>query len=281
MPSFPSYDSTVLSYRVVGSGPVLVCLPGGPARDSVYLGDLGGLAAHRTLVLLDNRGSGQSADASDVDSYRVDRLALDVEALRQHLGLEQMNLLGHSGGAQIAVLYAATHPQRLSSLVLLNGGQRVMGCVIDSLMGEAIKLRSDEPWFEDALAAINERIAGQGSASPEVMRRQDMFFYGRPWTPEKAAHAAADETEKRTPEAIKNFAFEPDLDAVYAGLAQVTAPVLIYTGEVDPAPRPAEAALMAKRFPNATVVTQPDAGHMPWLDDPAWFVSTVTAHPAP
>ena len=92
MPTFPSYDGTVLAYRLVGTGPLLVCVAGGPARDSAYFGNLGGLDAHRTLVLLDNRGSGLSADTadpSDVDSYRADRLVRDVEALRVHLSSEQ------------------------------------------------------------------------------------------------------------------------------------------------------------------------------------------------
>jgi pimeloyl-ACP methyl ester carboxylesterase len=32
MPSFASYDGTEIGYRVLGSGPPLVCLPGGPGR---------------------------------------------------------------------------------------------------------------------------------------------------------------------------------------------------------------------------------------------------------
>ena len=43
MPSFASYDGTELAYRILGDGPPLVCLPGGPGRAAGYLGDLGGL----------------------------------------------------------------------------------------------------------------------------------------------------------------------------------------------------------------------------------------------
>jgi pimeloyl-ACP methyl ester carboxylesterase len=77
MPSFSSYDGTMLSYRLIGGGPLLVRIPGGPARDSVYLGNLGSPDAHRRLLLLDNRGSqsADTADPSDVDSYRADRQA--------------------------------------------------------------------------------------------------------------------------------------------------------------------------------------------------------------
>jgi hypothetical protein len=69
--SFASYDGTEIGYRVLGDGPPLVCLPGGPGRAAEYLGDLGGLAASRQLVLLDPRGVGLSADPADPASFRV------------------------------------------------------------------------------------------------------------------------------------------------------------------------------------------------------------------
>ena len=40
---------------------------------SAYLGDLGGLSAHRSLVLLDLRGTGESAIPADPATYRCDR----------------------------------------------------------------------------------------------------------------------------------------------------------------------------------------------------------------
>ena len=52
---------------------------------SAYLGDLGGLSAHRTLILVDLRGTGASSVPGDPASYRCDRLVDDVEALRTHL----------------------------------------------------------------------------------------------------------------------------------------------------------------------------------------------------
>src|ERR1700738_903438 len=110
MPSFSSYDGTVLAYHLKGEGEPLVCLPGGPARPSGYLGDLGGLAAQRQLILLDSRGTGQAAVPVDPGTYRVDRLVADVEALRAHLGLETVDLLGHSAAGNLAILYAARHP---------------------------------------------------------------------------------------------------------------------------------------------------------------------------
>jgi pimeloyl-ACP methyl ester carboxylesterase len=85
--TFDGADGTRLAYHQAGEGRPLICLPGGPMQASAYLGDLGGLSAHRWLVLLDLRGTGASALPADPTSYRCDRQVDDVEALRMHLGL--------------------------------------------------------------------------------------------------------------------------------------------------------------------------------------------------
>jgi pimeloyl-ACP methyl ester carboxylesterase len=255
---------------------MLVCIPGGPARDSVYLGDLGGLAVHRTLVLLDNRGTGESADAadpSDVDSYRADRLVDDVEALRLHLGLPAMDLLGHSAGAHVAVLYAAAHPDRVSALILITGGHRAAGAAIDGAYLSALELRSSEPWAAEGRVALEEWLGG--STDPEVKRRRDPFFYGRPFTEAARVHAEGDETQRRNRVAAEKFPFQPDVQAVRARLAQLSAPVLVFAGELDLSPRPQEARLLAEAFAHARLVVQPDAGHFPWVDNAEFFVRAL------
>ena len=102
MSRFPAPDGTSLSFSELGTGPRLVCLPGGPGRASAYLEDLGGLSQERTLVLLDARATGASEVPADPSTLRFDRLAEDVDALREHLGEERIDLLGHSAGAIVA-----------------------------------------------------------------------------------------------------------------------------------------------------------------------------------
>src|SRR3989442_8062930 len=57
-------DGRDLGYRRMGTGPVLVCHPGGPGFSSLYFGDLAGLWERFTLVLLDPRGTGGSGPAA-------------------------------------------------------------------------------------------------------------------------------------------------------------------------------------------------------------------------
>jgi proline iminopeptidase len=127
MPEVFAPDGTGLAYHVFGTGRPLICLPGGPMRASDYLGELGGLSAHRRLIMLDPRGTGRSAVPDDTASYRCDRMVGDVEALRDHLGLDRCDLLGHSAGTNLAVLYAVRHPDRVGSLALIAPSTMAVG----------------------------------------------------------------------------------------------------------------------------------------------------------
>jgi pimeloyl-ACP methyl ester carboxylesterase len=100
---FGGFDGTRLAFHSTGTGEPVVCLPGGPMQASAYLGDLGGLSSSRTLAMPDLRGTGDSAVPADAATYRCDRQVEDVEALRLSLGLDAVDLLGHSAGGALAV----------------------------------------------------------------------------------------------------------------------------------------------------------------------------------
>lgn len=280
MTRFASYDGTEIGYRVLGDGPPLICLPGGPGRTGEYLGDLGGLSARRRLIIPDTRGTGLSADPADPGSFRVDRLVGDVEALRAHLGLDRIDLLAHSAGAALGILYAAAHPGRISALVLVTPGLLVLGIDQDeAAVNAALARRAGEPWYPAAIAAM-ERI-GAGERTMEVFRATAPFYYGR-WDEAAREHARSGISE-RNAAARDGFlagyfdsdAFDPR--ATRAALAAVAAPVLLYAGELDPFPLPGTVREAAALFPRATVTVQPGAGHFPWVDDPESFGAAVSA----
>ncbi len=273
MGTFDAYDGTTLAYHLVGEGEPLVCLPGGAMRASAYLGDLGGLAAHRQLVLLDLRGTGDSEVPADPATYRCERLVADVEALREHLGLERMDLLAHSAAGSLAMLYAAARPGRVRRLALVTPTAWAAGVPVtaeDRLA--AARLRQDEPWFEEAYAALEAQLRGAdapGSARP--------FLYGR-WDAAARAHAAASPLQLNEAAAkvfVTQSVFDPP--ATRTALAALRAPVLVLAGERDGVPTPERAAEIAALFPGAELTVQPGGGHFPWLDDPGRFARTVGA----
>jgi proline iminopeptidase len=275
MPVFNALDGTELAYHADGAGAPLICLPGGPMRASACLGDLGGLSRHRRLILLDLRGTGDSAIPADPSSYRCDRLVDDVLALQDHLGLASADVLGHSAGANIAVQYALRYPDRVGRLVLVTPSGRSVGEEPDAEMRrQIISLRQDEPWFKDAAAAF-ERVAA-GREAEEDWAAVAPFFYGR-WDAAAQAHDAAGD-EQTNEEAAAAFAAEGAFDpaATRAGLADLRTPVLVIGGSLDLQRPPAVTTEYAALFANSRLVVQPGAGHFPWLDDSNQFVAAVT-----
>ncbi|MFJ8041469.1 alpha/beta fold hydrolase [Kitasatospora sp. NPDC096147] len=271
MPTFSAPDGTLLAYHRTGSGAPLLCLPGGPMRASAYYGELGGLAADRSLYRLDLRGTGGSAVPADPESYRCDRQVGDVEAFRAALGLERVDLLAHSAGADLAVLYAAAHPERIGRLLLVTPAAAALD--VEATVEDrtrAAALLADEPWYPAAAAALEATKRGifdfEGFAP---------LLYGR-WGTAELAHVA-ERAEQLHPEAAQAYyqdeAFAPA--ATRAALAELTAPVLVLAGEYDGAPTPARAAEIAAAFPNGEHAVLPGAGHFPWVGEAGPFLAAV------
>ncbi|MFJ9736602.1 alpha/beta fold hydrolase [Streptomyces sp. NPDC101166] len=272
MPTFSAPDGTRLAYRVTGDGDPLVCLPGGPAG-SRYLADLGGLSAHRKLIIPDLRGTGRSAIPDDTSTYRCDHLVDDVEALREHLALPRMDLLGHSAGTNIATQYTARYPKNVGKLALIGPSPRAVGIAVSAqTRRELALLRAHESWFPQAFAAL-EAIAEGAGGDWEALAP---FFWGRWDATARRLHSAG---RPENEEAVTLFAAEGAFDpqTTRAALAAREAPVLLLTGEFDMNSPPRSAAEFAALFPDARLVVQPGAGHYPWVDDADRFVAATAA----
>ena len=74
--------------------------------------------AGRRAIALDNRGHGQSSKLYDPAEYHSSKMAEDVRALLDHLGIERADVMGYSMGARIAAFLAVEHPERVRSIVL-------------------------------------------------------------------------------------------------------------------------------------------------------------------
>jgi proline iminopeptidase len=273
---FSSYDGTRLAYQVQGSGSPLVCLPGGPGRNPAYFGDLGGVGklADRELVFLELRGTGASTVPADPATYRCDRMTEDVEALREHLGLDQMDLLGHSAGGDLALLYAVRYPDRIGRLILLNPALHGRSCCHPRRTAREHAGAVRRALVPGARAAAEAAFGGDES---EENRRGFLpFFYGR-WDEAARTHAAAEEEAGHVPAVMDGYYAEGAFDPLQskALLAKVTAPVLVLTGDLDLGPTPQRAAEAAALFPAGEVVVLPGAAHMSWLDAPAQFAAAL------
>ncbi|RAS65698.1 pimeloyl-ACP methyl ester carboxylesterase [Lentzea atacamensis] len=270
MGTFSTYDGTKLAYHGPSGPDPLICLPGGPMQASSYLAGL----PLGDVLRLDLRGTGDSEEAPK-ETYRADRQVDDVEAFRQHLGLDKLRLLGHSAGGTLAILYAARFPQHVKEIVLVAPSPRVVGIdVTDEDRREVALRRSGEPWYPEAIKAFEEIWAG--NMTPEAFKRIGPFWYGRydDAARELEDHPTNDEGAR---EFYAEGALDPDVTR--AALETLDVPALLIAGEVDVALPPKRAQEYADLFPRARLVVQPGAGHFPWVDDPEAFAATVQRIP--
>jgi pimeloyl-ACP methyl ester carboxylesterase len=82
--------------------------------------------ASRRVIALDNRGHGASTKLYDPAAYHSARMADDVRALLDHLGLARADVMGYSMGARIVAFFALAHPSRLRRAVLGGLGIRLV-----------------------------------------------------------------------------------------------------------------------------------------------------------
>ena len=100
------------------AGKPAVVLHGGPGGGiSPFLRRMHNPERYR-IILFDQRGCGQSTPHAELRENTTWHLVADIEALRQHLGIEKWQVLGGSWGSTLALAYAQKHGERVVQLIL-------------------------------------------------------------------------------------------------------------------------------------------------------------------
>lgn len=270
---FTAPDGRKVGYRQIGNGPVLVCHPGGPGFSSLYFADLAGLWERYTLILLNPRGTADSARPADRRAYQVNDYVEDVEALREHLGVERLLLLGHAHGGVVAQAYAAKHPARVRKLVLASTLAR-FAPEHEAAMRAGMEKRSNEPWYTDAAAALDAEQASEFKSDEEMAELvfKELPLYFARFGAMEAGYLDTLRTEVPNGDALSLFNREifntfdlRDLDR------QIKAPTLVITGAEDFICGPLCAGEMVAAIAGAQKVVVGDAGHMIFVEQPEEF----------
>src|SRR6188768_1820312 len=107
---FRGYRTWYRAVRPEGSetGPPLLTLHGGPGAGSDYLEPFEALAANgRRVIFYDQLGCSRSAvsEAHDASMWTVELFVEEVDAVRRHLGLDRLHILGQSWGGMLLMEY--------------------------------------------------------------------------------------------------------------------------------------------------------------------------------
>ncbi|WP_437676732.1 alpha/beta fold hydrolase [Sorangium sp. So ce131] len=99
--------------------PVMFVVHGGPGADhSSHKGGMTPLADRVQLVYFDHRGQGRSARGAK-ETYTLENNVEDMEALRVHLGLDRIVVMGTSYGGMVSMAYALKYQKNISHLILV------------------------------------------------------------------------------------------------------------------------------------------------------------------
>lgn len=255
-------DGAALWTTASGTGPTVVCCHGGPGLWD-YLGTLAALIDDEfTVVRFDQRGCGRSTGGGP---FTIEQAVDDMEQLRQALGCGRWAVIGHSWGAELAVRYAARHPDRTAAIVYIAGVGAGNG-------------------FRDAFAAERDRRLGADYQRWSQLRDRDRTpaeereWCLLQWRPDyspgpDAARHALELWQTRPPGAAVNTAANRQLwgdratEDLLAAATRVTCPVRMIFGADDPRPWSASEELLAV-LPDASRTVFDGAGHAPWVERP-------------
>jgi pimeloyl-ACP methyl ester carboxylesterase len=238
-----------IAYDTVGTGPLVVCVPGMGELRGVYRRTAPALAAAGYRVAtMDLRGHGDS----DATFARYDDVAAggDVLALIEQLGGPAV-VIGNSMGAGAAAWAAAERPDLVSGLVLV--GAFVRNPPMNPLLALGFRAAMAGPWAPRVWASYLPKL--YPGRRPEDFTEHTNAIVASMRRP---GHARAFSRTTRTSHA-----------PVEARLGEVTAPVLVVMGDRDPdfADAAAEGRWIADRL-NGDLLLVPGAGHYPHVEEP-------------
>jgi pimeloyl-ACP methyl ester carboxylesterase len=212
------------------------------------------------VVALDLAGHGQSGSRSPDAAYNIWEDVGDLLEVRSQLGWPRFNLLGHSRGAAIAVLFAGAFPEHVDKLVVIEGGVPLLGSPAEAPATLARSFREREALrnksgrvFADRSKAIEERAQGFTKLTmpaAEILARRSLREVpgGFQWH--------ADQRLKGSPE------LRLTREQVRAFIAAVEAPVLMVLAEKSPFGGTELYREMIAVFKAIEVVTLPGGHHL-------------------
>jgi pimeloyl-ACP methyl ester carboxylesterase len=202
-------------------------------------------------------------------------MADDIDALRQFLGLDTIDLMGHSNGGAIAISYATRYSRHLRKLVLIDS--QLIGFGGNEATAAFLAAAADDDRYRDAVAQLtaqpvphtNEAFAKWLTAILPLyfhnpQRDVPRFMLTMPASIEAAAMHA-----QRAVDTLPSASQTAALEAIAAD-------VLILSGRHDWICPLVVAERLHAGIRGSTLLVFEHTGHMPWIEEPEHFFSATT-----
>lgn len=247
---FAQSGEVSIAYQVMGDAAVDLIIVPGMVGHVEFFHELPGytdflrrLAAFARVVTLDKRGQGLSDRM--VDAPTLDQRIDDVRAVMHALGIRRAALMGFSEGASMSALFAATHPDAVSHLILYGGFPRFANTAGYDAMFTIEAMRRTLPYW--GTGASIKTFAQSLAGDPEMVKL---------W--------AKGERLCVSPGSYKNLIEINAAIDVRAVLPQIRVPTLVLHRATDRAVPVANGRYLAASIPGARYAEYPDGDHMPF-----------------
>ena len=213
------------------------------------------LAAERALILPDSLGYGYSERIpASGDHYTLKSHARDLAGLLDRLGVQQVDVAGHSWGGVIAAQFALDYPHRVRRLAIIDGGFYVYqkGSPLENVTYLPLGIGRSVVWH----------VIGGGPVS----------YVGRVCRAAGSCEGAATVRIKDSTDAIQSAMrtsrTTTGMADIEAALGRIDTETLVLWGEFDQVIPLTGGERLAREMPNARLAVVKDAWHMPWLEEP-------------
>ena len=229
-----------IGYDVIGAGPPVVLLHGATSAGREDFAAQIPLFSRAFLIHLpDARGHGRTRwDAAD--GFEYGWLVEDLEAFVDRLGLTSFHLVGFSMGAMTALRFAALHPGRVRTLVVVGiTTQREPRVSVARRLMDPPRILSDDPAWAAELSRRHD--SGQGAGA---------------W-------------QRLLPAIVADVAAQPLLGP--RELHAITAPTMVVCGDRDPFVPVDHAWGLSRQIPGGRLFIAPECGHEVMVRKPGLF----------
>lgn len=263
--------------KTMGKGEAMIVLHGGPGLFHEYLTPhFEKLAENYQVIFYDQRGCGKTDFPADTASITTESFVNDLEALRNHLGLEKVILTGHSWGAILAINYAKKYPEHVKDMILISPApstseyfdvmfQNMQKKRTDEDTKELVKLMSSkdfdkrEPTVFKKAIMIGDKVNLADQSKIKELYKNMVF-----------TEASANNLLLVNSIMEKNF-FDYNITE---GMQSITCPTLIILGDLDNVPF-ASAQLLQDNLSNARLEVLKQSCHYPFFENNKEFNRAV------